>query len=166
MMAVVQEVRSVDGSDGDRSEEGGVDGGGGDLHSRERWGLREFWDERQNDMGRATIYKFKNINSGSDLKLLLIILKSRSKRFWFQTAADEGIISSSLKLETLLISWSLIINDLRSWTAIDMWSDSSSKETAVDRAHPITIFLIVIGALPLSNFAGDLSYLNPLNVAQ
>jgi hypothetical protein len=47
-----------------------------------------------------------------------------------------------------------------------MWSDSSSKETAVDRAHPITVFLIVIGALPLSNFAGDLSYLNPLNVAQ
>jgi hypothetical protein len=55
-------------------------------------------------MGRATIYKFKNINSGSDLKLLLIILEFGPKRFWFQTAADEDIISSSLKLETLLIS--------------------------------------------------------------
>jgi hypothetical protein len=55
-------------------------------------------------MRRATIYKFKNINSGSDLKLLLIILESGPKRFWFQTAVDEDIISSSLKLETLLIS--------------------------------------------------------------
>jgi hypothetical protein len=117
-------------------------------------------------MGRATIYKFKNINTGSDLKLLLIILEFGPKRFWFQTAADEDTISSSLKLETLLISWSLIINDLRSWTAIDMWSDSSSKEIVANRAHRITVFLIVIGALPLSNFAGDLSYLNPLNVAQ
>jgi hypothetical protein len=36
-----------------------------DFQSRERWrlreqqGLREFWDEKRNDMGRATIYRFK-----------------------------------------------------------------------------------------------------------
>jgi hypothetical protein len=30
-----------------------------------RWGLREFWDEKQNDTGQATIYWFKPINSGS-----------------------------------------------------------------------------------------------------
>jgi hypothetical protein len=29
-VAVAQEVRGVDGSSGDRSEEGGIDGGGGD----------------------------------------------------------------------------------------------------------------------------------------
>jgi hypothetical protein len=43
----------------------GVDGGGGDRRSRERWGLREFWDEKRNDTGLTTIYRFKNINSGS-----------------------------------------------------------------------------------------------------
>jgi hypothetical protein len=42
-----------------------VDGGGGDRRSRERQGLREFWDEKQNDMGRATIYRFENISNGS-----------------------------------------------------------------------------------------------------
>jgi hypothetical protein len=30
-----------------------------------QWGLREFWDEKQNDMGRATIYRFEPISSGS-----------------------------------------------------------------------------------------------------
>jgi hypothetical protein len=53
-------------------EEPDVDGGGGDWRSRERQGLREFWDEKQNDMGRATIYRFKNISSGSKLELLQI----------------------------------------------------------------------------------------------
>jgi hypothetical protein len=32
-------------------EEAGVDGGGGDRWSRERRGLREFWDEKRNDTG-------------------------------------------------------------------------------------------------------------------
>jgi hypothetical protein len=39
--------------------------GGGDRRSRERLGLREFCDEKQNTMGRATIYKFETISSGS-----------------------------------------------------------------------------------------------------
>jgi hypothetical protein len=48
----------------------GVDSGEGDQwsrewRSRERRGLREFWDEKRNDTGRATIYMFKNIRSGS-----------------------------------------------------------------------------------------------------
>jgi hypothetical protein len=38
------------------------------------------------------------------LKPLLIVLESEPKRFWFQTAADEGIISNGLKIEPLLIS--------------------------------------------------------------
>jgi hypothetical protein len=33
----------------------GVDGGGGDWWSREQRGLREFYDEKQNDMGWTTI---------------------------------------------------------------------------------------------------------------
>jgi hypothetical protein len=38
----------------------GVDNGGGDRQSRERWsrewhGLREFWDEKQNNTERTTI---------------------------------------------------------------------------------------------------------------
>jgi hypothetical protein len=28
-------------------------------------GLREFWDEKQNNMGWATIYRFDNISSNS-----------------------------------------------------------------------------------------------------
>jgi hypothetical protein len=77
----------VDGGSGDRPEEGGVDGSGGDWWSRERQGLqerqglREFWDEKRNDMGRATIYRFKNISSGSGLKPMLIVLESGPKRF-------------------------------------------------------------------------------------
>jgi hypothetical protein len=48
----------------------GIDGSGGDRRSRERWsrerrGLREFLDEKQNDMGLATIYRFKNISNSS-----------------------------------------------------------------------------------------------------
>jgi hypothetical protein len=39
--------------------------GGGDRWSRERWRLREFWDEKRNDTGRTIIYRFKNISSGS-----------------------------------------------------------------------------------------------------
>jgi hypothetical protein len=35
---------------------------------------------------------------------MLVVLESRPKQFWFQTAADEGIISSGSKLELLLIS--------------------------------------------------------------
>jgi hypothetical protein len=146
---VAEEEVSEDGGSGDRQEEGGIDGSGDDWQSRERWelrerrGLREFLDEQQNDTGRATIYRFRNISSGSGLKLLLIVLKSRSKQFWFQTAADEGIISSGSKLEPLLISWPLISNDLRSWTIVDMWSGSGSRGTAADRAHPISIFLVV-----------------------
>jgi hypothetical protein len=87
-------------------------GAGGDWWSRERWGLREFWDEKWNDTGRATIYRFKNITSGSDLKPLLIVLESEPKQFWFKTVVDEGIISSGSKLEPLLISWTFINNDL------------------------------------------------------
>jgi hypothetical protein len=80
-------------------EEADVNGGSGD-----RRGLREFWDKNRNDTGRATIYRFKNISNGSGLKSLLIVLESEPKRFWFKTDADEGIISSGLKLEPLLIS--------------------------------------------------------------
>jgi hypothetical protein len=100
MVAVAQEVCGVDGGGGDRPKEGG----GGDRWSRERQRLREFWDEKRNDTRRATIYRFKNISSGSGLKSLLIVLESKSKRFWFQTVADEGIINSGSKLEPLLIS--------------------------------------------------------------
>jgi hypothetical protein len=42
-----------------------VDGGGGDRWSSKRRGLREFWDKKRNDTGQATIYRFKNISSGS-----------------------------------------------------------------------------------------------------
>jgi hypothetical protein len=69
---------------------------GGDLESS---GIK-----KRNDMGRATIYRFKNISSSSGLKLLLIVLESGPKQFCFQTTTDEGIISSSSKLEPLLIS--------------------------------------------------------------
>jgi hypothetical protein len=55
-------------------------------------------------MGRAFIYRFKNINSDSDLKPLLIVLEFGPKRFWFQTVANEDIISSGSKLEPLLIN--------------------------------------------------------------
>jgi hypothetical protein len=91
-------------------EEVGIDGGSGDRQSRERQrlrerrGLRVFWDEKQNDTGRTTIYRFKNISIGFGLKPLVIVLESELKRFWFQTAVDECIISSSSKLEQLLIS--------------------------------------------------------------
>jgi hypothetical protein len=85
-------------------EEAGINDGSGDRWSRERRGLREFLDEKQNDMGLGTIYRFEIISSGSDLKPLLIVLKSGPKRFWFKTAPDECIISSGLKLEPLLIS--------------------------------------------------------------
>jgi hypothetical protein len=37
-----------------------------------RWGLREFWDEKRNDTGWATIYRFKTISSGAGLKPLLM----------------------------------------------------------------------------------------------
>jgi hypothetical protein len=80
---------------------GGVESGG---RSRERQGLREFWNGKQNNTGRATIYRFKNINNGSSLKSLLTVLESETKRFWFKTTADEGIINNSSKLEPLLIS--------------------------------------------------------------
>jgi hypothetical protein len=103
-VAVAQEVHGADGGGGDLLEEGGIDGGSGDRWSRERWGLREFWDEKRNDTERVTIYKFENISRGSDLKLLLIVLESGPKRFWFQTADDEYIISSGSKLEPLLIN--------------------------------------------------------------
>jgi hypothetical protein len=64
----------------------GIDGSGGDRWSRERRGLREFWDKKRNDTGHATIYRFKNISSGS----------------LTTTAADS--INSCSKLEPLLIS--------------------------------------------------------------
>jgi hypothetical protein len=35
-----------------------IDGGGGDQRSKEWWGLKEFWDEKQNNMGQTTIYRF------------------------------------------------------------------------------------------------------------
>jgi hypothetical protein len=40
-------------------------------------------------MGRATIYRFKNISSGFKSEPLLIVLKFRPKRFWFKTVADK-----------------------------------------------------------------------------
>jgi hypothetical protein len=51
-------------------EEAVVDGGGSDWRSRDRqsreWrGLRKFWDEKRNDMGQATIYRFEIISNGS-----------------------------------------------------------------------------------------------------
>jgi hypothetical protein len=42
-----------------------IDNGRGDQRSRERRGLRKFWDEKQNNTGRAIIYRFKNVNNGS-----------------------------------------------------------------------------------------------------
>jgi hypothetical protein len=33
--------------------------------SREQWELREFWDEKQNDTGWATIYRFEHISNDS-----------------------------------------------------------------------------------------------------
>jgi hypothetical protein len=93
---VAQEEADVDGSDGDWWSR--------EQRSRERWGLREFWNEKRNDMGWATIYRFKNINSGSGLKPMLIVLESEPKWFWFKTAANKGIISSDSKLKPLLIS--------------------------------------------------------------
>jgi hypothetical protein len=89
----------------------GIDSGGGDRRSRERWsrereqrGLREFWDEKRNDMGQTDIYRFKNIMSGFKSEPLLIVLESGLKQFWFKTTVDEGTISSSLQLESLLIN--------------------------------------------------------------
>jgi hypothetical protein len=49
------------------------------------------------------MYRFENINNGSDLKPLLIVLESGPKRFWFKTATDKGIINNSSRLEPLLI---------------------------------------------------------------
>jgi hypothetical protein len=54
-----------------------------------------FWDEKRNNMGWATIYRFKNISSGSYLEPLLIVLESGPNQFWFKTVADEGVISNS-----------------------------------------------------------------------
>jgi hypothetical protein len=82
-VAVAQEVCGINGSGGNRPEEGGIDGGGGDRQSREWRGLIEFWDEKRNDTGRATIYRFKNISNSSGLKPLLIVLESGLKQFWF-----------------------------------------------------------------------------------
>jgi hypothetical protein len=53
----------------EETDSSGVDGGG-DQRSIERWSrerrrLREFWDEKQNDTGWDTIYKFKNISNDS-----------------------------------------------------------------------------------------------------
>jgi hypothetical protein len=47
-----------------------IDDGGGDRWSRvqrrgDRRGELEFWDESKMTRGRATIYKLKNISSGS-----------------------------------------------------------------------------------------------------
>jgi hypothetical protein len=42
-----------------------IDGGRGDQWSRDRQGLREFCNEKRNAMGRATIYWFETISSGS-----------------------------------------------------------------------------------------------------
>jgi hypothetical protein len=33
--------------------------------SREQWELGEFWDEKQNDIGWTTIYRFKHISNDS-----------------------------------------------------------------------------------------------------
>jgi hypothetical protein len=54
----------------------GVDDGRGDRRSRERQRLREFWDEKWNDTGQTTIYRFENISRDSSLEPLLIVLES------------------------------------------------------------------------------------------
>jgi hypothetical protein len=43
-------------------------------------GTREFWDEKRNDTGRTTIYRFKNISSGLKPEPLLILLEFGLKR--------------------------------------------------------------------------------------
>jgi hypothetical protein len=48
---------------------------------RERRGLREFWDEKGNDTGRADIYRFKNIRSIFKPESMLIVLKFGLKQF-------------------------------------------------------------------------------------
>jgi hypothetical protein len=83
----------------------GVDDGGGDWR-----GLREFCDEKLNATGRATIYRFETISSGSLLEPLLIVLKSGPKRFWFKTAANGGIISNGSKLEPHLSATIHVLN--------------------------------------------------------
>jgi hypothetical protein len=95
--AVVEEEVVVDSGSG-------IGGGRRQRWSRERRELREFWNEKWNDTERAIIYRFKNISSGFGLKLLLIVLESETKRFWFKITAGEDIISNGLKLEPLLIS--------------------------------------------------------------
>jgi hypothetical protein len=47
----------------------GVDDGKGD-----RQGLREFWDEKRNDTGRDTIYRFKNISNGFEIQTEAILV--------------------------------------------------------------------------------------------
>jgi hypothetical protein len=64
---VAQEVCGVDGGGGYWPEESGVDGGGGDRWSRERWRLREFWDEKQNDTGRILFI-------GSKISVVILVL--------------------------------------------------------------------------------------------
>jgi hypothetical protein len=44
-------------------EQAGIDDGGGDRQSREQQGLREFWDEKRNDKGQATIYRFEKFKT-------------------------------------------------------------------------------------------------------
>jgi hypothetical protein len=41
---------------------------------RERWGLRDFCDEKRNVTGRTTIYRFETISSSSGIKPLLLLL--------------------------------------------------------------------------------------------
>jgi hypothetical protein len=55
-------VEEIDLSDVDDGRE---DWQSREWRSRERWGLKKFYDEKLNDTGRATIYRFKNISSGS-----------------------------------------------------------------------------------------------------
>jgi hypothetical protein len=47
----------------------GVDDG-----KEDRQGLREFWDEKRNDTGRDTIYRFKNISNDFEIRTEAILV--------------------------------------------------------------------------------------------
>jgi hypothetical protein len=78
----------------DRVESSGVESGGD---------LEGFGMESETTWGEL-LFKCSKTLAVVLVEPLLIVLESGPKRFWFKTDADEGIISSSSKLELLLIS--------------------------------------------------------------
>jgi hypothetical protein len=72
----------------DRVESSGVESGGD---------LEGFGMESEMTWGKLLFKCSKTLAA-------VLVLESGPKRFWFKTDADEGIISSSSKLELLLIS--------------------------------------------------------------